>query len=320
MKKHILPLIFLTSPFLWVPGQVMAIECQANGSGNWTSSGTWNCGTTPGAGVQVVIDENAVVTVNSNLSYAGSPMHVKVKGTWNFQGGGAKITLPAGSSVELIDGGKVTGNGNGNSQTIKIGGTTYWSASQGTVNGPWIWPETLLAVDLISFQVTNEDHIVSVDWTTTGGENTAYFEVMRAGSTTDWTKIATVPAGGGSGTLEYSIRDKVHPGIWYYRLFEVEESGQRIELGTASVHVEEPEQFTCGPVLLNEGVVMANWPGHELLAVELIDMHGKAGRAELLDRSAATMQIDLSHVPPGIHMLRVTDDRGEQRTCKVLRP
>src|SRR5687768_5262874 len=79
---------------LMLAGEVQGANCNSNGNGNWAASGTWTCGTVPDNGDEIEIAVNSTVTINTNITYSGSPMHVKVYGIWSFNGPGAKISMP----------------------------------------------------------------------------------------------------------------------------------------------------------------------------------------------------------------------------------
>ena len=84
---------------LGLVAQAQARICTAVASGNWSTASTWSCGTVPTAGDTLIIPASRQVTINANIPYSGSHMAVIVYGTWRFDGGGAKITMPCGSAA-----------------------------------------------------------------------------------------------------------------------------------------------------------------------------------------------------------------------------
>lgn len=311
----------LTFFLVFPPILVFGANCNSNGNGNWISSGTWNCGNPPNAGDEIVIEANTVVSINSNLTYTGDPMHVVVYGTWSFVGSGSKISLSCGSSVVIGFGGQVLGNGTGSSQTIKICSTTYWSANEGEVTGPMGWPDGVLPVELISFNGKAQDRAVILDWITGSEQNSSHFEVMASQDSENWEMVASVEAAGQSSALQqYNVSLQVPVADqWYFKLVQIDLDGSVEQLGIIVLDIQEDlsPQLNCARSLESD-LVTAQWMGGEFASAAVVDMRGSMITPAVHFRGSRSIEIDLSTLNSGFHILSVWDSLGARRNCKLL--
>ncbi len=313
--------IFSVSALILLPMVGQAANCHSAGNGNWTVPGIWSCGGQPNAGDEIVIDANTEVVVNSNLTYSGAPMKIKVYGVWRFDGGGAKITMPCGSSVVLGFGGQVIGNGSGNSQTIRICNNTYWSSSHGTANGPLAWPAHALPVELVSFNAQSNGLSVGLDWSTATEQNSDYFDVLRSRDADHWDVVATIPAAGQSTVLQqYAARDVLpHGGTWFYKLLQYDADGTLNEKGIIPVQVRgDRAELVCGPIPVVDEYMVARWSGGQAISVNMTDLTGRPTNALLVSNEEGRIRFDLSQAAPGMHVLMVETGIGERRSCRVV--
>lgn len=307
--------------FIIPPLAGFGANCNSNANGNWTASGTWTCGNPPNPGDEILIEANTVVTISSNLTYTGAPMRVVVYGTWNFVGGGAKISLSCGSSVVIGFGGQVVGNGTGSNQTIKICTTTYWSASEGQVTGPMGWPEGVLPVELISFMGKAQDRAVILDWITGSEQNSSHFEVLASQDSEIWETVASVEAAGQSSVLrQYNVSYQVPVADqWYFKLLQIDLDGSVDQLGIIVLDVQDNSaELTCGQTPPESDLVTANWKGGEFVSAAVLDMRGSMITPVVLSRGTGSAGIDISALHPGYYILSVQDSFGARRNCKLV--
>lgn len=322
-----MPRLVLTSFLLSLFLQVQASTLTSSGSGNWTNATTWAGIGVPAAGNTMVISNGHTVTVDGNLSYTGASMVVHVHGTWRFNGGGAKITLPAGSAVIIHDGGSVTsvapGNG-GTSQRIIIGSTTYWQGGPGSsVSGPWSWPQDVLPVELIAFNGSAQGDAVMLRWSTASESQSAQFHILRSRDGQAWTSVASQDAAGHSQQrIDYAYTDAgLAAGTWYYALTQSDLDGTLNELGVVAVEVRRTTSaLRCAlneadPRRLNVWLTDAE---DQALPFTLVDL----ARGTMLGLGAANLGaggglLELPPLAPGNYMVRV-DDGQEAMGCRFV--
>jgi hypothetical protein len=321
-----LSFLFLILILLLFPLSLSA-QLVSMSNGNWTSNSTWEPSGVPAAGMELVILPGHQVTIGNNLSYTGSPMRVDVHGTWRFNGGGAKIAMPANSYVLIHPGGQLISTGpgsSGSSQTISIGGTTYWNGGQQpTVSGPEAYPELPMPVELVSFQAQGTAKGVVARWSTASESNSSHFDLQRSRDAVEWTSAAMVDAAGQSTQIrEYQTEDAaVGAGLWYYRLLQVDLDGaERVyhmvavdvaaRKGSMQCHAGEPG-----------GGILQVWLEQALpedAMAQLVDMAmGRTVPLQLLQSSGASATYRMPELPMGIYLVRI-HSLGSDQHCRFV--
>lgn len=250
-------------------------------------------------------------------------MLIRVYGTLAFDGGGAKISLPCGSSVIIYPGGQVTANSGGSSQTIKICSDTYWQASDGNVSGPMGWPYNVLPVEVAEFSASNAPEGVVLEWATASESGIDHFELQRSQDLIQWSVAGLVDAAGNSAQLlEYSMVDgEVSRGQWYYRLVQVDPDGDRSGYLVVGIEVQgRAEPLTCTPNPVTDGriVAIANTmlmedPRPVIRDLQNARLIGTNDYSIFGDRTMITMPGTAS----GNYLLEMNVN-GERRTCRFL--
>jgi len=229
-----------------------ASTCTAVSNGDWSIAGTWSCGHVPACGDVIVIPAGITVTITNQQNYsactptpAASPQIV-IFGCLLFVTGN-KVTLPCGSNVFIAPtGSMVPGNGGGNSNYLEICTNIVWNAGDGTATGPALFcanpPCSFLPIEMIAFTGMEEQKVVYLQWKTASESNNDHFEIEKSSDGINFVRIANVaskaPNGISVSNIEYSAKDAdlKHP-IYYYRLKQVDKSGQFVYTGTISVRI-----------------------------------------------------------------------------------
>ncbi len=220
----------ITMVAILMPSIAISRNYSSVGSGNFTSSSTWQNGYTPAGDDTLTIEAGHTVTVSSNLNYTSqNAMFIIVKGSFYFNGGGSKIRMATGSIVDIRTGGTVSGNGSGSSQTIVAGGSTLWSPSDGTVSGPASLGGAPLPVSLILFEVNSDKNgSVKIEWATASEHNSEWFVVEKSLDGNFFTELVKIYAAGNSNELNrYATEDQIESGnMAYYRLVQYDFDGK----------------------------------------------------------------------------------------------
>jgi hypothetical protein len=288
----------------WMASQ--AAVCTALTSGIWTAPSTWDCDRAPIAGDVLIIPAGITVSVNSNTSYSGPAMRVRIYGTLSFIGGGSKLAFPCGSIVEIMTStATIIGDGTGNSETIRICGSGVWSV--GTDNGatgyaPYPAGSTL-PVGLLYFTGVAEGSGIRCTWMTASETNSDRFELLRSRDPEHMEVVAVLAAAGNSQqTTRYEHVDMPEgSGVWYYHLVQYDQDGLPYDLGTIAVTSEAVAQIHCYPVPASDhiDVVLPEAPAE----VYVMGMDGRV----FLKQPAVTerVRIDASTLHDGVYMIRV---------------
>jgi len=229
--------IALLIAFAFGHSELYASKRTATVSGNWNSTTTWGGLSVPGCVDTIVIPAGRIVTVTVSVNLTGCPpVAIIIGGALNFQSG-KKLDLPSGSYVYLQTGGGLqSGGGGGSSNTIAIGGITYWAAGCsgspppdcGSITGPDILCQNCaLPIELVNFSAALLNGVVLIKWQTASESENDFFSIQRSKDGFVWEEIAVVDgAGNSSALLDYMEEDRSpYLGISYYRLKQVDMNG-----------------------------------------------------------------------------------------------
>lgn len=228
-----------------------AVTCTTISNGAWNQAARWSCGRAPVAGDTLIIQAGHIITVTGNHVYNGAPIFLIIHGTLQFSGTGSKLTFSCGSFVLVQAGGAVLPdpNASGNSETIRICNTTYWSTNNGATYGPVAWPYDVLPVELIAFTGSSSGDGVDLHWSTASESGSQRFLVQRSTDLLDRTTVSAQAAMGHSMTVtHYQATDRpAHGGVLYYHLVEEDEDGTPHDLRVVAVdHTSDPT-MRCWP-------------------------------------------------------------------------
>jgi hypothetical protein len=221
-------------------------------SEEWNDAASWDNGI-PGCFDSIIIPTGIFIEVSTmvNLTDCG-PIVIVVEGELHFQNG-KKLTLPAGSSIDVPTGGSITGGGGGGSSSyIQIGSETVWAASDGDLTGPIeLCPSCALSIELDYYKIDQSESEVILIWGTISEHENSHFIVERKVDDQPWLFFAMID---GSGTttenVSYQINDtERHEERVYYRLtqYDYNLSSEILGIRTANfandVTVESAHSF-----------------------------------------------------------------------------
>ena len=184
------------------------------------------------------------------------------------------------------------------------------------VDSAWV-PQcpTSFPVELLSFGAETQKGIVSLSWLTASELNNDYFVVERSSDGARFTDVTRIA---GAGTINqvstYQAADQPGPGTHYYRLRQVDLDGTTTHSNMLQVEVQAELRVKAYPNPASD-VLHVEAPEGAKLALQTLD-----GR-QVLQHAAAwgVSQLDLSHLPGGLYLLRVTPNGLPPTTHKVLK-
>lgn len=309
--------------------QAEARICTSTGNGNWDHSSTWDCVGVPTGGDTVIIQVGDTVTVDDNNVYNGLPLHIMVYGVWHFVDGGAKVSLPCGSYVEIFPPtGTLIPNSNsgGHSETVRICNVTWWYFDQGAQGGYQIWPGPPLPVELVDFSAEQVGERIHLEWSTASETGTERFEVYRGRGPEDRELAGTIPAAGTSlETLYYLLTDDPPmEGLWYYFLYEVDRDQSPVQIANvALVYDVQERDMTCVPNPVESGrLLVEGAPEHnDDLETRIGGIMGQAqDPARIVWDVEGILSVDVSMYGRGTYVLTAMAASGERRSCRFIVP
>ena len=308
--------LFVCLTILLGPLAGRAAVCTAIDNGNWNTAAIWSCGAVPSSGDLIIIPAGLTVSITSNIIYSGAATRVRVFGTLSFVGAGSKLTLPCGSIVELMaPSGTITGNGSGSSQTLRICGTTYWSAADGPMSGPIVWPpNATLPVELTSYSARSEGRSVALAWSTASEQNSDRFELWRSTDGEVYHVIGSVSAAGNShNAIDYALWD-IPPsgGTWYYKLIQYDLDGTAHYQGVTAVTIRNEQGLHCHPNPASDNLLI-----HKGASTSPVIVCDQTGRVLLRSTAVSSTQaIDISDWPNGNYVIAL--EEPSQRPIKLV--
>jgi hypothetical protein len=180
-----------------------------------------------------------------------------------------------------------------------------------------ILPVTFSSLDARSVSSSS----VQIAWTTASEVNNDFFSVQRSSDGQNFETIGTVAASGTSTTpVHYSFTDNnASGGGLYYRISETDLSGNR---AYSQVIAVAPDQgagtFTSGPNPASESLNVYFSQAAESITVELFSMDGRQVQVTHPADGSSTLSLDVSALPEGMYILRVTDKLGNITTSRNI--
>jgi hypothetical protein len=174
----------------------------------------------------------------------------------------------------------------------------------------------VLPVEFLSFEGKPNQRKVDLTWTTASERNSDYFEVQRSVDGENYEALGQVQAMGNSqNTTAYSFVDEApYSGINYYRLKQVDMSGEAMETERISVlfrRVGMPIELYPNPA--KESISVSFETAFEGAAQwRILDMSGRIVERGSTSVSNGTNRVDLSlnRVETGSYMLELLDGAG----------
>lgn len=293
-------------------------------AGNWSSSGIWQSGTSPGNGDTLVIPVGVTVTVNCNCG-TYSDMYIMVFGTLDFPNG-KKINMSANGLVDMFPGGKVTG-GNGGSK-LNIGGSTVWDGNDADMNGPWscnssgCGSNAALPIELLYLRHNRVQlHPIEVEWATGSETNNDFFTLYKSQDFETWDEV-TIIAGVGNSTnvIEYQYIDFLDrlSDASYIKLDQTDFDGQVVTAGVLDISVNnKTASARVYPNPSNGSFNISFVEGKAFKSIQILDSKGQV----IGIKDASTVvgpNISFSIEERGVYQLLISDDLGNVETLRAI--
>jgi hypothetical protein len=197
-----------------------------------------------GSNSEVIISETGSLTSKSNLRF-GENLFMSVDGNlvvdgWAF--------FMARNSEMIIHGKMEVMNGHV-FQSANIENVVY--ACEGAINNPDNLKNVTLIdcvpmpVELLYFEAKYNNECIELKWASAAETNSNYFLIEKSYNGYSWEEVAFITSAGNSNHLvEYFYNDEdVSPGIWYYRLKQVDFDGAFEFFSPVAVEVFASDEF-----------------------------------------------------------------------------
>jgi len=182
----------------------------------------------------------------------------------------------------------------------------------------------LLPVELISFQGLPTAKSIQLSWETSLELNNEKFEIESSASGQAFQKIGEVSGHGTSSQQhDYSFTiDDPQPGVFYYRLKQIDFDGQFEYSEVISVNFTGvgDEVVRLFPNPSNSGVVNVTYesPNDGEIAIAVTDLAGKllANQAKPVRSGTNNLRLEFSNLGTGVYLIRIGE--GAQAVTRKL--
>lgn len=160
-----------------------------------------------------------------------------------------------------------------------------------------------LPVKLLSFVATANSNDVTLVWNTENEINSSHFELEVAADGISFQKLATVKANNPGSKNRYSyVHANVKDNCLFYRLKEVELDGSFTYSAVVKVIIGENARVTIYPNPSSDVLLLDNIKAADN---DLVQILSNDGRLLSQQKAAATMRVNIKHLPQGTYVLRL---------------
>ncbi len=245
------------------------------------------------------VDGDVDMSGGSSLDVDGN---MDVSGDFTMANGIGSVNIDGNLNVDgTLDLGDNTVNGTGN---ITVGALTCATG----INCESQIPNATLPIELISFDVFNENGIIILKWETATETNNDYFTIERSTDAINFEPIAEINGAGNSNTsIKYSYSDNSPiPGVNYYRLKQTDYNGDFEYFQKVSINNNMGIMFNdaISYSIKNSFVrIELKSSSSEIIAVQLISVSGSIINTWHIDPNTMGIDIPLINQKPGVYIL-----------------
>lgn len=214
-------------------------------------------------------------------------------------------TIIANGAISLLTGASLQGRG------LSLAGAINLNTN--VVNAPAPSP-----VSLVSFNAQKEAQTAVLSWSTAEEVNSDRFEVEHSLNGKNWQMIGKVAAKGNSkNTQWYSFTDD-NPanGSNLYRLRMVDKDGTFDITRAKSLEFDIQLEMAMYPNPVAERLLLK---AGDLSQIRRVELYNAAGKSVLESETVTANGIDVSGLPTGLYVVKVTRANGSTDTFKVLK-
>jgi len=176
------------------------------------------------------------------------------------------------------------------------------------------FPVLVLPIELMHFNVVNQENRVFLEWTTASEINNDYFEVERSSDGNNFEVLGVVGGMGNSfSPVDYSIVDtQPKSGTNYYRLKQVDFDGSFEYSEVKVINLEREVFVSVFPNPTSDFITIQSTL--ECYAWQMIDLNGR-----LIRKGDSTLEtLDLSNVEDGMYFIQILDSESQINYQKKL--
>ncbi len=175
------------------------------------------------------------------------------------------------------------------------------------------WTDAVLPLQLLSFNVVDNNGYASLRWQTCNEINVNRFDIQRSENAIDFVSVANVSAANSSCGTVYTYNDtKALSGTAYYRIRIVDNDGSSAYSSTLSISGKLPVQISVFPNPVVNNLVVLHPKAGNSAQLQVMSINGKLVLSQKITVDAIQSGVDVSKLAKGGYIVIFTNGSDKQ--------
>ncbi|HSZ86822.1 MAG TPA: T9SS type A sorting domain-containing protein [Puia sp.] len=182
------------------------------------------------------------------------------------------------------------------------------------------YPFSVLPVNFLNFAASENNDVVSLDWTVSQSDNNKGFYIEKSIDGKNWSELGFVgvTANDYSGENNYSFADpNPQPGSNYYRIKEVDFNNSATYSETKIVSLSSTEKIAVWPNPAKDMINVQTNGYQTNVTMEMYDLFGKKVLTKSLQ--PGNNSINIGGLPAGTYIVHYQNAGGETENHKIIK-
>jgi len=181
------------------------------------------------------------------------------------------------------------------------------------------WDDLILPLNLLSFNVLDNNGFASLSWKTCNEVNVKSFEVQKSSDARNFVAIGNIAAKNGSCGTTYSYRDaKELIGTAFYRLRMIDNDGKASYSAILSVNGKLPTKVSVFPNPVVNNLVLSHPKAVDGAIIKIVSLNGSVLATHSVQKDAIQTSVDVSKLAKGNYIV-IFNNAQQQQTIKILK-
>jgi len=181
------------------------------------------------------------------------------------------------------------------------------------------WDDAVLPLQLLSFNVLNNNGYANLRWQTCNEVNVKEFEVQKSSDAQNFLPVAHIPARNASCGTIYTYNDaKELAGTAYFRIRMVNNDGRSSYSGIVSVDGKLPTKISVFPNPFVNNLVLSHPKALDGATIRIVSLNGTVVASYSVQKDAVQTSIDMSKLAKGNYIV-VYRNAQKQQTIEIIK-
>jgi hypothetical protein len=181
------------------------------------------------------------------------------------------------------------------------------------------WNDVVLPLQLLSFNVIDNNGFAGLSWQTCNETNVKVFEIQRSADARNFVAIANLAAKNGSCGTTYTYRDaKELAGTAFYRIRVVDNDGQAFYSAVVSISGKVPAKISVFPNPVVNNLVLSHPKAADDAVIKIVSLNGSLVASHKVQKDAVQTSVDVSKLAKGNYIV-IFHNAQQLQTIKILK-